>query len=74
MQGKTIRSYLNRSQMENYNISFAEIITSVSNNNQVVTAGEIQTGQGQFAVNVPDYSKQQEMYTSYPFAQPTTHC
>ena len=48
-----LEATLNRSQMENYNISFAEIITSVSNNNQVVTAGEIQTGQGQFAVNVP---------------------
>ena len=48
-----LEAILNRSQMENYNISFAEIITSVSNNNQVVTAGEIQTGQGQFAVNVP---------------------
>ncbi len=48
-----LEATLNRSQMENYNISFAEIINSVSNNNQVVTAGEIQTGQGQFAVNVP---------------------
>lgn len=48
-----LEATLNRSQMENYNISFAEIIASVSNNNQVVTAGEIQTGQGQFAVNVP---------------------
>jgi multidrug efflux pump len=48
-----LEATLNRSQIENYNISFAEIITSVSNNNQVVTAGEIQTGQGQFAVNVP---------------------
>ena len=38
-----LEATLNRSQMENYNISFAEIITSVSNNNQVVTAGEIQT-------------------------------
>ena len=48
-----LEATLNRSQMENYNISFAEIINPVSNNNQVVTAGEIQTGQGQFAVNVP---------------------
>ena len=48
-----LEATLNRSQMENYNISFAEIINSVSNNNQVVTAGEIETGQGQFSVNVP---------------------
>ena len=48
-----LEAILNRSQMENYNISFTEIINSVANNNQVVTAGEIETGQGQFAVNVP---------------------
>ncbi|SVC67236.1 uncharacterized protein METZ01_LOCUS320090, partial [marine metagenome] len=48
-----LEAILNRSQIENYNISFAEIIRAVSNNNQVVTAGEIQTGQGQFTVNVP---------------------
>ena len=48
-----LEAVLNRSQIENYNISFAEIIRAVSNNNQVVTAGEIQTGQGQFSVNVP---------------------
>ena len=53
MRKEQLEATLNRSQMENYNISFAEIINSVSNNNQVVTAGEIQTGQGQFAVNVP---------------------
>ena len=48
-----LEAILNRSQIENYNISFAEIIRAVSNNNQVVTVGEIQTGQGQFTVNVP---------------------
>ena len=48
-----LEAILNRSQIENYNISFAEIIRAVSNNNQVVTTGEIQTGQGQFSVNVP---------------------
>ena len=48
-----LEAVLNRSQIENYNISFGEIIRAVSNNNQVVTTGEIQTGQGQFSVNVP---------------------
>ena len=48
-----LEAILNRSQIENYNISFTEIIRAVSNNNQVVTTGEIQTGQGQFSVNVP---------------------
>ena len=48
-----LEATLNRSQMENYNISFSEIINAVANNNQVVTAGEIETGQGQFSVNVP---------------------
>ena len=48
-----LEATINRSQIENYNISFAEIIRAVSNNNQVVTAGEIETGKGQFTVSVP---------------------
>ena len=48
-----LEAVINRTQLESYNMSFMEIISSVANNNQVVTAGEIKTAQGQFSVNVP---------------------
>ena len=48
-----LEAVINRSQLENYNITFSEIIRAVSNNNQVVTTGEINTGNGQFSVSVP---------------------
>ena len=48
-----LEAVINRTQLESYNMSFMEIISSVANNNHVVTAGEIKTAQGQFSVNVP---------------------
>tara|TARA_B100000035_G_scaffold90751_1_gene76585 strand:- start:7013 stop:10171 length:3159 start_codon:yes stop_codon:yes gene_type:complete len=48
-----LEAVINRSQIENYNITFPEIIRAVSNNNQVVTTGEIETANGQFSVSVP---------------------
>ena len=48
-----LEAVINRDQLENYNITFPEIISAVSNNNQVVTTGEISTGNGQFSVSVP---------------------
>ena len=48
-----LEAVINRDQLENYNITFSEIIRAVSNNNQVVTTGEISTGNGQFSVSVP---------------------
>ncbi|MDC0032440.1 efflux RND transporter permease subunit [Pelagibacteraceae bacterium] len=48
-----LEAVINRDQLENYNITFPEIIRAVSNNNQVVTTGEISTGNGQFSVSVP---------------------
>ena len=47
-----LEAIINRSQLENYEITFAEILRAVSNNNQVVTTGEIETAQGQFSVSV----------------------
>ena len=48
-----LEATINRSQLENYDITFSEILRSVANNNQVVTTGEIDTAQGQFSVSVP---------------------
>jgi multidrug efflux pump len=48
-----LEATINRSQLENYNVTLNEIIGAVANNNQVVTAGEIETGKGQFSVSVP---------------------
>ncbi|MBB42053.1 MAG: transporter [Hyphomonas sp.] len=39
--------------LETYNISYQEIYNIVSSNNQLVPAGEIDTGDGSFAVKVP---------------------
>ncbi len=39
--------------LETYNISYQEIYNVVSSNNQLVPAGEIDTGDGSFAVKVP---------------------
>lgn len=40
-------------KLETYNISYQEIYNVVSANNQLVPAGEIDTGDGSFAVKVP---------------------
>ena len=48
-----LEATINRSQLESYNISYNEILRAVANNNQVVTAGEIETGKGQFSVSLP---------------------
>jgi multidrug efflux pump len=48
-----LEATINRSQLENYDITFSEILRSVANNNQVVSTGEIDTAQGQFSVSVP---------------------
>ena len=48
-----LEATINRSQLQSYNITYNEILRAVANNNQVVTAGEIETGKGQFSVSVP---------------------
>lgn len=40
-------------RMDNYNLSFAQLATLVGNNNQLVAAGDLDTGAGRFAVKVP---------------------
>jgi Cu/Ag efflux pump CusA len=40
-------------KLETYNISYQEIFQVVSSNNQLVPAGQIDTGEGSFAVKVP---------------------
>ena len=40
-------------KLETYNISYQEILQVVSANNQLVPAGQIDTGEGSFAVKVP---------------------
>ncbi|BCE02244.1 efflux RND transporter permease subunit [Marinicellulosiphila megalodicopiae] len=41
------------SLMASYNLSHAELIATVRNNNKLVTAGNIDTGAGRFAVKLP---------------------
>lgn len=41
------------SRMDNYNLSFAQLATLVGNNNQLVAAGDLDTGSGRFSVKVP---------------------
>ena len=61
-----LEAILNRNQIENYNISIYEIIRAINNNNQAVMAGEIQTGQGQFSVDVPGLFEDESEINSIP--------
>ncbi len=40
-------------RMDNYNLSFAQLANLVQNNNQLVAAGDLDTGAGRFSVRVP---------------------
>ncbi len=40
-------------RLESYNVTAAELITVVRNNNQLIAAGEVETAQGKFAVKIP---------------------
>jgi multidrug efflux pump len=40
-------------RMDNYNLSFAQLAGLVNNNNQLVAAGDLDTGAGRFSVKVP---------------------
>lgn len=40
-------------RMDNYNLSFAQLASLVKNNNQLVAAGDLDTGAGRFSVKVP---------------------
>ncbi|MGB2177943.1 MAG: efflux RND transporter permease subunit, partial [Hyphomonas sp.] len=56
IQGKredVLEIVIDPAMLETYNISYQEIYNVVSSNNQLVPAGEIDTGDGSFAVKVP---------------------
>ncbi|MEP4249212.1 efflux RND transporter permease subunit [Tateyamaria sp.] len=40
-------------RLEAYNVTAAELINVVQNNNQLIAAGEVETAQGSFAVKIP---------------------
>ncbi|WP_299929098.1 efflux RND transporter permease subunit [uncultured Pelagimonas sp.] len=40
-------------RLESYNVTAAELISVVQNNNQLIAAGEVRTDQGTFAVKIP---------------------
>lgn len=50
-------------RLEAYNITAAELIAVVVNNNQLIAAGEIETATGAFAVKIPaSFNDQQDVY------------
>ncbi len=56
VQGKRedlLEIVINPVKLEAYNISYQEIFAVVNNNNQLIPAGLIDTGQGSFAVKIP---------------------
>ena len=56
-------------KLENYNISHQEILQTVSANNQLVPAGQIDTGSGSFPIKVPGLIKTAEDAFSLPIQQ-----
>ncbi len=51
-------------RLEAYNVTAAELITVVQNNNQLIAAGEVETAQGAFAVKIPSsFDTTQDIYT-----------
>ncbi|MEZ5969496.1 MAG: efflux RND transporter permease subunit [Hyphomonas sp.] len=56
VQGKrddVLEIVVDPAKLESYNLSYQEIYSVVTANNQLVPAGEIDTGEGSFAVKVP---------------------
>jgi len=50
-------------RLEAYNVTAAELINVVQNNNQLIAAGEIESDQGSFAVKIPSsFDEQQDIY------------
>ncbi|MEM6899679.1 MAG: efflux RND transporter permease subunit [Pseudomonadota bacterium] len=56
-------------KLETYNLSYQEILTTVSANNQLIPAGQIDTGAGRFPVKVPGLIKTAEDAVSLPIRQ-----
>ncbi len=50
-------------KLENYDVSLADLIRSITGNNRIVAAGSIDKGQGKFSVKVPAvYESAQDVY------------
>ncbi len=50
-------------QLEAYNVSASELINVVVSNNQLVAAGEVESGSGTYAVKIPSsFTKPQDVY------------
>jgi multidrug efflux pump len=58
-------------KLETYNISQRELINAVQLNNRLVAAGQIDTGQGRFAVKVPGLFETSEDVLSLPIRAST---
>ena len=56
-------------KLEAYNLSYQEILNTVSANNQLVPAGRIDTGSGRFPIKVPGLIKTAEDAFSLPIRQ-----
>ena len=56
-------------KLENYNISHQQILQTVSANNQLVPAGQIDTGSGSFPIKVPGLIKTAEDAFNLPIQQ-----
>ncbi len=53
-------------QLESYNLSLAEVANFVTNNNQLVAAGNLDTGAGRFSLKVPGLLKTKEDILNLP--------
>ena len=50
-------------RLEAYNVTAGELISVVTNNNQLIAAGEVETESGAFAVKIPSsFDEQQDIY------------
>ncbi|WP_171207192.1 MULTISPECIES: efflux RND transporter permease subunit [unclassified Ruegeria] len=50
-------------RLESYNVTAAELINVVQNNNQLIAAGEVETAQGTFSVKIPSsFKTAQDVY------------
>ena len=55
---------LDPARLESYNISQPELIQAVTNNNKLIAAGDLDTGQGRFNVKVPGlFETARDVYT-----------
>ncbi|MDK3020517.1 efflux RND transporter permease subunit [Pseudodonghicola flavimaris] len=50
-------------RLESYNVTAAELVNVVQNNNQLIAAGEVETDQGTFSVKIPSsFDSPQDVY------------